>query len=76
MFLRFNEATFDPLFGTIEWLWHISKQCNSQPVLIFPDKSLPCLCLYFVLAVMTLYEGLVPGTKAGTRPGEPDHLNG
>ena len=27
-------------------------------MLIFPDKTLPCLCPYFSLAVMALYEGL------------------
>ena len=58
MFMRFNEATNDPLFGMGEWLWHVSKQCDSQSMLIFPDKTLPCLCPYFDLAVMVLYEGL------------------
>ena len=58
VFTRLNEATYDPLFGTGEFLWHISKQCDSQPMLIFPDKTLPCLCPYLALAIMALYEGL------------------
>ena len=58
VFLSFNEATFDPLFGTVEWLWHVSKQCDSQPMLIFSDKIFPCLCPYFALAVIAVYEGL------------------
>ena len=58
MFLRWNEATYDPLFGTGKYLWHVSKQCDSQPMLIFPDKKLPCLCPYLALGVMSLYAGL------------------
>ena len=41
MVTGWNEATHDPLFGTGKFLWHILKQCNSQPKLIFPDKTLP-----------------------------------
>ena len=29
-------------------------------MLIFPDKTLPCLCPYLALALMSLYEGLAP----------------
>ena len=58
MFLRWNEATYDPLFGTSKFPWHVSKQCDSQQMLIFPDKSLLCLCPYLALAVMSLYDGL------------------
>ena len=58
MFTRWNEAAYDPLFGTGEFLWHVSKQCDNQPMMIFSDKTLPCLCPYLALALMALSEGL------------------
>ena len=58
MFLKWSECTWDPLFATGEWLWHAAKQCDSHPMLIFPDKTLPCLDPYMALGWMSLYGGL------------------
>ena len=58
MFMKYSEATYDPLMGAGEWLWHAAKQCESHPMLIFPDKTLHCLCPYVALGWGAFYGGL------------------
>ena len=39
LWLRYNEATYDPFFNCVDFEWHIAKQCDSQSMLIFCDKT-------------------------------------
>ena len=58
LWLRFNEATYDPFLNCVDFEWHIAKQCDSQMMLIFCDKKDHCLCVYFCFGVYWLYGGL------------------
>ena len=66
LWLRWNEDTFDSFFTVGEFEWHLQKQCDSQAMLIFPDKNLSYLCPYLALVVIALYDGLA-------RAGMPEH---
>ena len=62
---------FGPFFMVVELECHLQKQCGSQAMLIFPDKSLPCLCPYWALAVIALYDGLA---RAGMAEHKWDYI--
>ena len=58
LWLRYNEATYDYFFHGVDWEWQTVKQCNSQMMLVFYDKELYCLCVYFAFGIYFLHGGL------------------
>jgi hypothetical protein len=53
--VRWNEATYDHRFKAPDFDWTMIKQVEKQPMLLFCDLTLYCLCPFFAFGVFFLF---------------------
>lgn len=57
VYLRWNEATYDPFFRAPDFDWKMSKQSDRQCMVMFCDRHLYCLCPFFAFGVSFMFGG-------------------